>query len=248
MKSGNSFIALGLLVLALSLAPTASAVLTVCDGSHFHEHFNGGVFSEGTTTGYGVHGSAFYGANAGFNEDAGRVINANYIEAEIAAEFSSLGPDADYTVEAVVRVSSAYSISENAFIMELYSELYATAVGVKLEAKEVSGGWDVEVADAGGTSLAGLNLSYDEYHSVAQRHLGNGTIALYVDGNFIANYTDREPTEDFIRIQYGNVSATAGVGFGTAWFNDMAVGGYVPEPATMALLALGGLSLLRRRS
>ncbi len=74
-----------------------------------------------------------------------------------------------------------------------------------------------------------LQSTTDKY---AEGHLGN----LTLDGEYELDVTWDKVSQD-LTFAYGAAGSTAGAGTVT----------YVPEPATMAILALGGVGLLRKR-
>jgi len=204
------------------------------DGSIFYETFNGGAFSET--------GSVFAGDGVGtsvsFDSDAAMFVNyKNGKTGEYHADVGTVSTDSEYVIEVLVNISSAWDITENAFVVQPYSPLWAVEVDLKMEAKEKGDPngvmWDLEIVDASGAAMAGLSLTKNAYHYISQRHLGNvaGDVELYVDGSYIGTYTDRDKNEDFQYLQIGNVSGVADVGFGFAWFSSVSVGNLGTPPA-----------------
>ena len=204
------------------------------DGSIFYETFKGGAFSET--------GSVFDGDGVGttvsFDSDAAMFVNhLDGKGGEYQANVGQVSTDSEYVVEVLINISSARDITENAFVANAFSyPVKAFEVDLKLEAKQIEPNsvvmWDLEVQDASGASMVGLFLTTDEYHYVSQHHLGNpaGDIDLYVDGNLVGTYTDREKTEDLGHLHLGNVSGVADVGFGFAWVSSVSVGDYGTPP------------------
>ncbi|OHB49843.1 MAG: hypothetical protein A2Y10_09465 [Planctomycetes bacterium GWF2_41_51] len=73
----------------------------------------------------------------------------------------------------------------------------------------------------------------------------DGSIDLYYDGVLKANVTDINPPF-FGRAYLGIQAEGTGTAFGT--YTNFSYGDtYIPEPATMTLLAIGALNLIRRR-
>jgi len=202
--------------------------LNLSDNSIFYETFNGGAFSET--------GSAFDGNGVSFNDNAAMFVNYDYNAGEYSGDVGTVSANSEYVVEVKVRISSDWPITENAYVMNMLSPDLAWEVNLKLEAKEKGPGdpnmWDLEIADADGTTMAGLTLTKNEYHYVAQHHLGNdgNDVDLYVDGELVGSYPDRDKTQDLGRVVVGNVSGAAGVGFGTAWVDSVSVGNLVGPP------------------
>jgi hypothetical protein len=74
----------------------------------------------------------------------------------------------------------------------------------------------------------------------------NGSIDLYYDGVLKGNVTDVAPP--YFRRVYLGVQAADGIANVVGTYTDFTYGDtYVPEPATMALLAAGGIATLLRR-
>ncbi len=103
------------------------------------------------------------------------------------------------------------------------SELYALSWSMLTETIELL------LGDANNDGL----VSADDYASV-QSHFGDtGDVGILGD----ANLDGLVSADDYASVQ-GNFGATSGLGGDTT----------VPEPATLGLLAIGGMALLRRRS
>lgn len=236
MKSSK--LVIGILVLTLSFAASALAVATpFSDGSILNESFDGNVFHNP--------GSSLTGPDAVLGADA--VIFTNLPETEGSYQVQvSASAASQYVMEVLISVSSAGEISENAMVMRPFIAGLADYVDLLLEAKEAaSDTWDIEITGAGGATMAGLTLAKDTFHYVAQHHLGDGNVALYVNGNSAGTYAGLNAGTDLGYFQAGHPSGT--VGFYNAVLTNFSVGAPIPEPATMVLLAMGGLSLLRRR-
>jgi len=87
-------------------------------------------------------------------------------------------------------------------------------------------------------------LDTSQYHTYSFR-LANGQVTYWVDGNHIStSAADPAPgSPDYLVI--GDGSFTAPTGVGTMIVDHVTI--ITPEPATLTLLALGGLTVLRRR-
>jgi hypothetical protein len=104
-----------------------------------------------------------------------------------------------------------------------------------------NGGWDNDPNNwyTGSTRTAGE-------HTVLFGMKTNGDTDMWIDG-VLGQTIPASSNCTFFQRMYLGVDTSQGTTF-TATYNDFQYGtGYVPEPATMSLLALGGVSMLIRR-
>ena len=90
-----------------------------------------------------------------------------------------------------------------------------------------------------------MTLDMQVYHTYAMQ-LYNGLATYWIDGSPIFGGA-ASPMPDHRLLIIGDASGGAPTGYGTFILNDALVITHVPEPATLALLGLGTLALLRRR-
>ena len=223
------------------IGPTgaASPSIKISDNSVFYETFDGAAFSEPTSS---FVGDPVVDPNGiRFDNNAVKLVAlaGHSSEYNTGAITGTVGVNDEYVIEVRVRISSAVVFFPNAYLMDPWNTLpsgHATG-GIDLKLEAVDNGdpndtWDVEVEDLTSASNAGLELTKDAYHYVAQHHLGDGNVDVYVDGQFVGTYTDRDASLDLDYVRLGNVST--GLGFGTAWFDSVSVG--VPAPPCPELL------------
>ena len=91
-------------------------------------------------------------------------------------------------------------------------------------------------------------MNFGQDYVISYHHKGNaaGDIDLYIDGGLIGSFTDRNIGVDPRR--FGGVgNSSTDPGFDNTTMDNFSLGGFIPEPASLSLLALGGLTMLRRR-
>ena len=221
------------------IAPTGGTgpSLNLSNNSIFYETFDDDTFSEPTSS---FVGDPVVDPNGiRFDNNAMKLVAL----AGHSSEYNTgtipdmVGANGEYVVEVKVHISSAVVFFPNAFLMDPWNTFESGhpsgGIDLKLEAidnEDPNGTWDVEIEDLNTVSNAGLLLTKDQYHYIAQHHLGNDAndIDLYVDGSYVGSYPDRDKTYDLHYVRLGNVSS--GLGFGTAWFDSVSVGGLVGPP------------------
>jgi hypothetical protein len=105
----------------------------------------------------------------------------------------------------------------------------------------LSGG--VQLGTAGGSVT--VTLDTQAYHTYGVQ-LINGQATYWIDGTPVFGGA-ASPLAGTKLLIIGDATGYAPTGYGTFILNDALVTTNVPEPATLSLLALGGLALLRRR-
>jgi T5SS/PEP-CTERM-associated repeat protein len=123
------------------------------------------------------------------------------------------------------------------------------------------GAASLNITDGGLVSVGGfLTIDYDEDGDGFIKMASGGMLAIYGDADdSLAKFLDLIDGTDAIRYWNNDISGWDDINNGTMgedyWLTYMAAGdlaGYtvltVPEPATIGLLAMGGLALLRRRN
>ena len=266
MKSEKCLITgLGVLVLALGLATSAQAELS--DGSIYNESFTGGVFDDSQsaldnengplTQPYGAPGQAAYVNPATEAMEINNIPdNDGWLIATLDAPIG--GGGAGVVMEAVVSVTQGGAIAHHAHLLQPQRTDHE-AIGVTIKAYEVDAThWDLNIwiSDVIGDSIyAGLSLDKAPVgqlinYTISQIILPGATqTEVYVDdqliGTYPTNINRQGPAHEFTYLRVGNGHPTGGLYNG--FVSDVRIGNFIPEPATMMLLAVGGLSLLRRR-
>ena len=177
----------------------------------------------------------------------------------------TLGANDSYAVEAtwVVNALSGCCTDPPLFRSNLLRPLspvdQSNHTDIRLMAVQTAGDpttWDIRVHEAGSAGSAtdggedqGLALVFGQEYQIMSHHKGNaaGDIDLYIDGGLVGSFTDRLPLLDTEVFQLGNGTNEAGFDQ-VSWMDNFKIGNFVPEPASMMLLGLGGLLALRRRS
>jgi hypothetical protein len=103
--------------------------------------------------------------------------------------------------------------------------------GIDWAMTPIEGGLAFEVALQGDIDLSGTVDAAD--YIALKTHMGTGSSGTWCDGDL-----DRDGDVDWsdLELLMGNIGRTSG-----------AASGLIPEPATLCLLALGGLAVMRRR-
>jgi hypothetical protein len=92
-----------------------------------------------------------------------------------------------------------------------------------------------------------MPITTADFHTYRVTVLGT-TGTLYMDGNLIESINNPRTDVNSDQIAFGDQTGTADSDYSIEYlrgYNGGAVG--VPEPATLGLLAFGGLVMLRRR-
>ena len=263
MKSGKLLI--GSLVLTLTLGTTALAALS--DGTIYNESFTGGTFDDSQSalaneTGplTQPHGLPSEAAHLSAGAEALEINNFPNNDGWLIVTLDNPigGSGAGVVMEAVISVTKGAELSHHAHLLQPQRTDHE-AIGLTIKAYEVdSNTWDLDIwqgdfaADSvrAGLSLAKSDAGQPIYYTVSQIILPGGLLCeVYVDDQLVGTYDFNRnrpgPAHDFSFLRIGNGHSS--YGFYNALVSDVRIGNYIPEPVTMALLALGGLSLLRRR-
>ena len=257
MKSGKLFVTgLGVLVLALGLAASAPAAMS--DGSLYDESFPGGVFEDSQSALTGEPGQGGGSATLSAGQEALELNNLPDQDGWLEVTLDAPVPGGtEIVMEAVISVSQGGgAISHHAYILQP-KRWDHEAMGVTIKGYEVDAThWDLDIWLSGlaaDSVRAGLTLDkapFGEviYYTVSQRILaGNLQTEVYVNDALVGTYPCilPGPAQEITSLRVGHGHPTGG--FYNAFVSDVRMGNLIPEPATMMLLAVGGLSLLRRR-
>ncbi len=103
--------------------------------------------------------------------------------------------------------------------------------------------------DYGSGQFESFNLEFSETYHITLHHRDATNNDLYIDGQFIGTYADRNDTLGVNLIQFGDSSTGSGYGFASV--DNISIGNVapsIPEPASLALLSLGMFAAMNRRS
>lgn len=144
--------------------------------------------------------------------------------------------------------ASTELVNSSGWFIEWRVDSQATSgtFGVGLYANDSAGGVQLSIDPTGWSSWNGGSGSYAAgYHTfLLTRAAGGSDFQLQVDGGAATTVSQYVPWGGASAMQWGDVSSANS---GQAVWDYVAVNGAVPEPASLSMLALGGLMLVRRR-
>ena len=238
--------------IAVCFAGTAVQAQVGSDGSVFFDSFDG----SGTTGGDSNFKSGGGYPNAPlFHQSNGElVISVSGAQNEYeycAVPTTVLESTTEYAAE--VSWSVDWINGENATILSGYDLADDAYHLLRLEAKPAASGndaWQVEIAGSGDGNLGnvGPDLAYSTPHKIVAHNLGDGTVDLWINDVKVDNYNAAAGS----RMQWfgnmGNNSSHIQQGADMQMqYASIGNAVVVPEPASMALLGLGGLAMMLRR-
>ena len=162
--------------------------------------------------------------------------------------------ETEWVTEFDVKLSEVDSSGDGFLLYAAYAPNFASAIDIEIGVATHDyvynyygtdhNAWDIHVYDGAGYS--GLTLRLDAqlwHHFTVHRTVATGVVDLYINGNLEKSYQAMNPAEILGEVQIGDVSGGAMWGHGN--WDNFSIG--VPEPATMMLLSVGCVALLRRR-
>jgi len=194
-----------------------------------------------------TYGHYYGGATVSFDGDSGSASEHAYMRHETTLEnetsVTAMPEDQDWVFEIVLKQTDGYNAdaifyskhertgdSEDRMVM---LSCNGTTDDWSWKVGNAVGGWDVVVS--------GISLGSDWNTFTTHYKADTQTLDTYQNGIKIAsNYTTGHGAYDIDSLQW------QWIGAGTSWVRSIKIG-QIPEPATLALLSLGGLGLLRRR-
>ena len=148
----------------------------------------------------------------------------------------------------IVQVTARYGGSSRPTYVALVSRYLDddNCIFVKIQDNNVDGLYDVAMFYRGNNSLSGLVPAWWEYltpftEARIETAVSGDTLVLSIDRNF-------DGTPETVVTRTG-LPTGLGLGVGLGGYNDASMDDFfaLPEPATLGLLALGGLGFLLRR-
>ena len=221
--------------------------------------------TNGWTMGAGVANTTPGHSILDFGGNGKGVSNVGYLTDGSLFHSNAAHPSANFSFAAWVKADSTpapFGIYDN--------DIGAQAISLQVVNAQVAGGHTYENGDVGGftwdgtgrwTESDGVDALDQQWHHVVQT-VSSTEIKLYVDGTLRDTLPFNGAQGPGFRLRIGSAAAYAGVTAGGAFYDDVQVydevidlagvgtilaGGVVPEPASMLLLSLGGLSLIRRK-
>ena len=243
-----SIVAVALAAITVGLAGTTAQAQVNSDGSMYFDTFDGG----GPTGGVNVTAGADWGL-PGRGEIGGDLVfvaTGQTSEMEWRAELSS--PPQVQTAAWVAEVSWTVDLilNENATVWQGFDIPGDDQAGMRVEAKPADSGndaWQLHVNNVGFPGgLVGPELPYGQPVKLVGHNKGDGTIDLWANDTFVNTYTSLG-TELTWFGNIGNNSSGGNGGDMSLHYVSLGNAVAVPEPASLALIGLGGLAMLRRR-
>jgi len=222
--------------LLMGLAVLA-AVPSVEAAPIYSEDFAGNVTNDPKT--------AVNGVTTISGEAAHVVTTAASQEGAIVVSGLSTAAASEYTVSWDVTVNGATEGANFYAILPFNGGIHDIWI---LFADDGTGDWEFQVKDAGGNTNSDADYSYGDTVGFQMHHTGNvdDEIDLYVDGALFGTFTDLSPTKSQSLLLFGDGSG--GTSTGNVTYDNLSViEGPVPEPASLVLMGLGAITMLRRR-
>lgn len=234
-------------VLAVGMASTAAMAAPVSDGAYYFEDFTGNNYNPSTTLLYGDFGGTATVSNESVQLATG---GDSFTDADDLAILRITGFTVPAATEFVVEYDFSFTgRSGDRFVLgELYNEGAGVDTVFRSETADNIGNVVLRQIPAAGPDFpAFLGIaSFDTtYHATIHVH-ADSKVDFYLDGVFVLQFDKLNAALATSAFQVGD--PFGGAAYGAITVDNVSIGNVVvPEPTSLSLLALSGLTLVRRR-